>query len=231
MSWWRRIWNWLGDYQTVVFVWSFIGSGVTVLVISILTALEPWQIVLLGAVVFALVLAVVATWFKPDITATPTEPSEFSAPPSALSVLPRATPEEMAQRVIEGRRVRLTDLVDEEGVPFISNREFRECLLEGPAILSPVAPPGPHLRGQQRTATTLDSLVSVVAEKPISGVIGILNLTFRQCYFYRVGFVVPEQALDHWRRTWATALGVVLSADPTQQSTPDIQEPPTRTDE
>lgn len=174
-------------------------------------SLNSWQAILLGVGVGMLVFAFVSTRIATGSGITPTE---SKTPPEEVATLPWATKEELAEPIITRRRVRLVDAVSDSGSPLISNKEFRQCLLVGPAFLGAVAPPGPHLIGRQLIDAPVSSVVVPMEPKPTSGVIGLIAVTFRECAFQRVGFGVPLESLNHWRRTWTLAVGGALEEPP-----------------
>ena len=232
-KWLVRLWGWISSIQTVQWLWSLAGSALATFMASFFAELAPWQIVALALGVFFAILAAFGTWMdgRSSLVALPVKSDVATPPPQSVKGSPIATKEELTAPTVTGLRVRIHDLIGEDGVPVITNKTFRECRIEGPAVLSPVAPPGPHLIGRQTTNADFASFVYAMDAKPTAGVIGMMAVTFRQCDFYRVGFAVPADAFDHWQRVWAVALGIVLPpAGPTKQATPDSPAPQAGTD-
>jgi hypothetical protein len=94
--------------------------------------------------------------------------------------------------------IRITDLATIG--PVISDHEFENCLIHGPAILAP----------QQRTAITgcsmggqLDEFLWILPQSSsgrVVGAIAVVNCIFSGCRFEGIGFTGPPDFLETFRR-------------------------------
>lgn len=107
---------------------------------------------------------------------------------------PAATPDELRESYLNGRVVRIADLVEEDGgPPIVRNRTFEDCELRGPAIVvllgtiithSPLCiDDATQPAGAFWDAPTLGSR--------LYGVVGFQDCVIRRCDLVRVGFAAP----------------------------------------
>lgn len=215
---WKRLWVWIAGFDTVrgLLEWSGLGKSIAAGLALVLTFVAgllqdvPITFVVPGSLLAAgAVLWVGNQWTfrKHGLQIVQSQTLSSAAAPQHGDSLPWATKEELAAPLVERKRVRLLDVVSDSGSPLISNKEFRQCLLIGPAFLGAVAPPGPTLLGRQIIDAPVSSVVVPMEPKPTSGVIGLIAVTFNECAFQRVGFGVPPSGLKHWRESWTLAIG------------------------
>ena len=89
-----------------------------------------------------------------------------------------------------------------QGLVFIENKTFTDCIIEGPAVILPgdnVAFDGCHMG----TASDPAMLLLRPVGKTVNGVIGFKNCKFIRCRFAQIGFVGTDQFIEEFQQNLA----------------------------
>lgn len=98
----------------------------------------------------------------------------------------------------EPQIIRIVDFVDSDGM--IRNCEFKDCLVEGPAMLMFCGEACGLLDCSLGAYEgDLDAVFLVVPEGPRNGFIGLEGVTFRNCSFLNVGIGGTDEQIDEFR--------------------------------
>lgn len=122
----------------------------------------------------------------------------FAGPPK-----PRASKRELQERVIQGRSIRLVDLVEDEVFPIIQDKTFVDCDLNGPAVLGPMSNAVRMIGisvGMDASADPSDLFLEIGPDRFLFGVIGLDRCEFNGCRFNRTGFAVSREMKEQWLR-------------------------------
>ena len=89
-----------------------------------------------------------------------------------------------------------------QGLIFIENKTFTDCIIEGPAVILPgdnVGFDGCHMGVASDPAMLLLRPVG----KTVNGVIGFKNCKFIRCRFAQIGFVGDDRFIEEFQQTLA----------------------------
>jgi len=103
-----------------------------------------------------------------------------------------STAEQLTGKFITGQSFNISSIVH-DGI--IKNRTFDDCDIYGPAVL---APDGVGIMHKCTFYGEAESVFIVVAQQMVLGPIHLLDCNFKNCRFYKVGFIGNQKNVDEW---------------------------------
>jgi hypothetical protein len=159
---------------------------------ALVVGLAGWLFLLMG------LLAVGARQAKPG-RVPPEGAPETKPEPTEGVALPDALP---AYGPIAHRPVRIADLVDRDNK--IRNREFRLCILHGPAVLMFVG--GFNAYSCRVEGSPEAIFFETSGEAVPAGVVWFSDCTFDRCTFFDVGLAGTQRTLNHYKRLFQVGI-------------------------
>jgi hypothetical protein len=94
------------------------------------------------------------------------------------------------------RTVRIVDDVDDES--WIKDREYRDAVIVGPAVLLPSG--GVKMERVAFSGEAASIFIELPPGKAVQGVVGLQNVTFTDCLFHDVAIIGTSEMLALYRQ-------------------------------
>ena len=196
----KRLWTWIGHVSTATWLWGFAGSSMAAFIGSLFN-LEEYQIVLLSLGVLFVILAALGTWWIPRLAFADSSSTNDDRAKEREG-LPWATPEELAQPYVVGRRFRISQVPIPTRETVIRGKTWENCLIEGPAVIwlsksqlfhSTIIVPGSDIEPAlwERASDTL-----------VQGGIAVVECAIRNCVLRNLGFMGTRESLQRMREAF-----------------------------
>jgi hypothetical protein len=204
-NWWNRLAAIVAAYELAAKLWvaakfgSAAGVAAIVWVQGKLEGMPTSALSVLALVSFAAILGVwrFAAPVKTTVIHLGSETSVAESIRLAALQLPNVSPEELSQRHIRGRKLRLYDVPrDKRNV--LVGKIFEDCIVEGPAIVTSVGAGNNFIHTLIDTPSPDATFIGLHAEDgmPMVGVIGLAHCQFLRCKVVDIAFIGPPAAME-----------------------------------